>query len=119
MGILGDIISGKKRVVIENVEDKKEDELIPTPYNRIWLNSVAHRHGYEISDNDKKVDNILKALNKKDGYCPCGGSTNEDFKCPCKMMREYNACKCGLYKESNDINTDNISTEVTARIKDE
>ena len=100
MGKLGDLLAGRKKKfkkpVVQEVENK------PTPFNRIWLSNVANRNGYTISDNDRQVDGILKALNNRSGHCPCGGMT-EDFICPCRMMREHGACKCGLYKEAKDI----------------
>lgn len=94
---------------IKKKDDKKlqtqteEQEQEYTPYNKIWLQRIATENDYKISDNEKRVDGILKALNKRDGHCPCGGMTDQ-FLCPCEMMREYGACKCGLYESAKDIN---------------
>lgn len=108
MGILDRII--KKPQVEEdiNVEDI-------TPYNRLWLERIANEAGYAISDNDKRVDTILDKLNKRDGHCPCGGMTDE-FICPCRMMREFGNCKCGLYMNARDIAPKD--TKTTGKIKE-
>lgn len=118
MGILADIINKKVNEII----DRKIEERQPDPvkeeiarYNRLWLDKIVREAGYAVSDNEQKVDNILKALNKRDGHCPCGGMS-EDFICPCKMMREYGTCKCGLYKDFKDIDPKGQST---ARIKED
>lgn len=65
-------------------------------FNRSWLGKVALQRGYVVNPDDKKVDGILATLNRKNGFCPCGG-TGAQFKCPCQIMREYGICKCGLY----------------------
>lgn len=98
MGKLGDLLAGRRKKKLEKPAVQEVEESKLTPYNRIWLSDITNKNGYVISDNDKQVDGILKALNNRNGHCPCGGMT-EDFVCPCKMMREYGACKCGLYKE--------------------
>lgn len=111
MGILKDIVD-KMNGTRNNQHIKKGDNNIQATgdvsidgiikYNRIWLVRTANKHDFDISDNDTKVSNILKALNKRDGHCPCGGMT-EDFMCPCKWMREFGACKCGLFVEPKDV----------------
>lgn len=78
------------------VEAKEEMSKNPFYYNRKWLNKVAIHRGYAINTDDAKVDGILGALNRKNGYCPCGGN-GEQFKCPCTNMRTYGICKCGLF----------------------
>lgn len=116
MGILADIINKKVAKIIDNkVEEQPEvaEENI-TRYNRLWLDRVAHETGFAISDNENRVNNILKKLNERDGHCPCGGMTDE-FICPCTMMREHGACKCGLYMNVKDINPKDAKS--TARIK--
>lgn len=113
MGKLGDIIRGKvkKEEVIESltinerlapspVQVEMDDKAKASPttayYNRTWLSRVALQRGYAINPDEKRVDGILAALNRKGGFCPCGG-TGSQFKCPCKIMRENGICKCGLY----------------------
>lgn len=113
MGKLGDIIRGK----VKGAEDMKEYNLwvnhinAPSPvqveiddrekaetayFNRTWLSKVALQHRYAVNPDDSRVDGILAALNRKNGFCPCGG-TGTQFKCPCKIMRENGICKCGLF----------------------
>lgn len=117
MGILADIVNKR----IDNIINRKVEESQPpvsegaTKYNRVWLDKISREAGYAVSDNEQKVNNILKALNKRDGHCPCGGMT-DDFICPCKMMREYGACKCGLYMDVKDVDPRNMKS--TAKIKD-
>lgn len=117
MGILADILSNKVKEIVDRRTQKEEEPISTeiTPYNRLWLNKVANEFGYAISDNDKRVDNILKKLNERDGHCPCAGMSDE-FLCPCKMMREYGACKCGLYINARDINP--TDTKTTGKIKE-
>lgn len=115
MGLLGDILHGKKKV--EDVKAKEVEECNEaTMYNKIWLDNVVRETGFALTENEKRIENILKALNKRDGHCPCGGMT-EEFICPCRMMREYGNCKCGLYQNFKDI--DPSDTKTTGRIKDE
>lgn len=112
MGKLGDIIRGK----ISKPEDVRynfdvREAIAPSPvqteitdqtkattayFNRTWLSKVALQRGYAINPDEKRVDGILAALNRKNGFCPCGG-TGAQFKCPCQIMREHGICKCGLY----------------------
>ena len=118
MSILGDIINKKVNKIIDNASEKDDIkdkcEQKPTMYNKIWLSKVVEEHGFTVTDNEFRIENILRKLNEKDGYCPCGGKT-EDSICPCKMMRQYGACKCGLYQNIRDINPTDGSSE--ARIK--
>ena len=117
MGILADIINKKVNdIVNRKVEEQQPDPVSNeiTKYNRVWLDKISREAGYAISDNTQKVNNILKALNKRDGHCPCGGMT-DDFTCPCKMMRTYGTCKCGLYIDAKDIEPKDLKS--TARIK--
>ena len=119
MSILSDIINKKVNKIIDGIDtedNKEEPKQKPTMYNKFWLEKVAEEHGFTVTDNEFRISNILRKLNEKDGYCPCGGKT-EDFLCPCKMMRQYGACKCGLYQNIRDIDPKCCSSE--ARIKDE
>lgn len=59
---------------------------------------------YDFVDNSQENLNILMAVHKNDGYCPCKIEKSEDTKCPCKEFREqepYTICGCGLYKKYN------------------
>ena len=118
MGILADIINKKATEIFDRKVQEKQPvvEEDVTRYNRLWLDKIARETGFAISDNENRVNNILKKLNERDGHCPCGGMTDE-FVCPCRMMREYGTCKCGLYRDVKDVNpTDGRSI---GRIKDE
>lgn len=95
MSKLGDFLKGKKETVQTSVQ--KEDDQQIKVYNKAWLNKVSNRFGYIVSSDEKKVNGILEALNRKDGHCPCGGN-GVQFICPCVNMREYGICKCGLYE---------------------
>ena len=118
MGILGELLKGKRKIEVEmNKDELMKEPLVETrPYNRYWLERVAQHNDFSISENDRVVDNILDKLNKRDGHCPCGGMTDE-FICPCRMMREYGKCKCGLYNSAVDLNPRNSSS--AGKIKEE
>lgn len=49
------------------------------------------------------VDEILDALDKNNGYCPCKLEKNNDTKCMCKEFKEQKDgyCHCGLYIKEN------------------
>ena len=112
MGRLGDILKGRDKKEI--AKDQPKQEVGTNKDTRAWATRVAIHQGYELSDDDKKVDGILGALNRKDGQCPCGG-TGSQFKCPCVIMRTKGICKCGLYKTIEDRKV--TSTSSTAKIK--
>lgn len=121
MGVLRDIIEKKAmeiaiaRVERENEEQAVKDEQIEK-YNHVWLDKIVNDGGYLLNDNEQVVNNILKKLNERDGHCPCGGMTAE-FLCPCRMMREFGNCKCGLYQNAVDLNVRSTSKS-TGRIKE-
>lgn len=49
----------------------------------------------------KKVNAILDAIDKNDGYCPCQAGQTEDTKCHCKDFKENKKigepCICNIY----------------------
>ena len=51
----------------------------------------------KLNENQEHVEKILIGLEKKNGYCPCVITQNEDTLCPCKKMREEDKCCCKLY----------------------
>lgn len=112
MSKLSDIL--RKRGQEEVADKPQEQEVKLEKYNRGWLGRVAIHQGFEVSDNDKKVDGILGALNRRDGQCPCGGN-GAQFKCPCVIMRTQGICKCGLFKTIDDRKV--TSTSSSAKIK--
>lgn len=113
MGKLFDIIN-KKNKKEEIVEEKPNEEVKLQKYNRGWLGRVTLHQGFEPNDDNKKVDAILGALNRRDGQCPCGGN-GAQFKCPCVIMRTKGICKCGLFKTIEDRKV--TSTASSAKIK--
>ena len=116
MGILADIINKKAQEIADRkIAEKHEQEHDITRYNHLWLNKIVYETGFALTDDEKRIDNILKKLNERDGHCPCGGMT-EQFICPCEMMRTHGTCKCGLYKDVIDIEPKDTNT--TARIKE-
>lgn len=98
-----------KQVAEPDAEQKPLDK-----YTRAWAGKITLYQGYELSDDNKKVDGILAALNRRDGQCPCGGN-GAQYKCPCVIMREKNICKCGLWKTLEDRKI--TSSPSVARIK--
>ena len=43
---------------------------------------------------------MTKAVEKNEGYCPCAIEKSEDMKCPCKAFREQETageCHCGRF----------------------
>ena len=116
MGRLSDALKRKKysEKVQEQEQVQQEQKAVQQKYNRAWAGRMAIYHGFEISNNDQKVDGIIGALNRRDGQCPCGG-TGAQFKCPCIIMRTKGICKCGLFKTIEDRKVG--STQSTAKIK--
>ena len=108
MSILRNLVEKKAQEIVQAKVEREESEAITTKenikmYNRVWLLKMADKYGYQITDNEARAVNILRKLNDRDGHCPCGGMTDE-FLCPCKLMREFGHCKCGLYESAKDIN---------------
>lgn len=46
--------------------------------------------------------NIIEAINKNDGYCPCMIAKNQYTVCPCLPLRSHKNCICGLYVKKKD-----------------
>lgn len=116
MSKLGDILKGRNKQEVVQEQPKQEVKL--QRYSRTWASRVALHQGFEISDNDKKVDGILAALNRKDGQCPCGGN-GAQFKCPCVIMRTKGICKCGLFKTIEDRKVTSTSSSAKIKVSDE
>lgn len=112
MSKLGDILKGRSKK--EVVQEQPKQEIKLQKYNRAWAGRVAIHQGFELNSDDKKVDGILAALERRDGQCPCGGN-GAQFRCPCIIMRTKGICKCGLYKTIEDRKI--TSTSSTAKIK--
>lgn len=63
---------------------------------------TAEKYDYKIKD-EKRLDVLAEkfaVMSEQHGdmYCPCQPNKTPDTVCPCKFMREYNACRCGLYE---------------------
>lgn len=116
MGKLRDIINARAKGKEVEYKLNVEETLLPSPlqveaeeqvaknkfyYNDNWLSKVALHRGYAVNPDGGKVSKILAALNRRGGYCPCGG-TGEQFKCPCEIMRNHGICKCGLFQNVPD-----------------
>ena len=58
----------------------------------------------KVVDDKARVEEIRKALEDNDGYCPCRLIKNVHTKCMCREFREQMAagllgeCHCGLYE---------------------
>lgn len=66
------------------------------------LINTATKYGYEI--NKDRLPVLVEKFRKQvecfgKMFCPCQQQQNADTICPCKYMRKYGACRCGLYKE--------------------
>ena len=116
MSKLGDILKGRNKQEVVQEQPKQEAQI--QKYNRTWASRVALHQGFELSSDDKKVDGILAALNRKDGQCPCGGN-GAQFKCPCVIMRTKGICKCGLYKTIEDRKVTSTSSSAKIKVSDE
>lgn len=114
MGKLWDMLHRKKEEKVETPTEQQNEEVKLQKYSRGWLGRVSLHQGFEVSNDDKKVDGILNALNRRDGQCPCGGN-GAQFKCPCIIMRTKGICKCGLFKTIEDRKV--TSTSSSAKIK--
>lgn len=69
---------------------------------RDYLEAVQQKYGYEFRS-DSILDKLAEKFAKQheqygDMYCPCQPNHSQDTVCPCRYMRNYGACRCGLYK---------------------
>ena len=103
MSKLGDFLRNRKTEAPKSEPVAKQEDKQVKIYNKVWLNKVSNQMGYIISNNEKRVEGILEALNRKNGHCPCGGN-GPQFLCPCINMREHGICKCGLYENITPVN---------------
>lgn len=68
----------------------------------MYLRTNGLKYGYRIKDR-KRLDVLASKFEQQkeqygDFYCPCQAKKDKDTICPCRYMREYNACRCGLYE---------------------
>ena len=78
---------------MQDVDQKEIQEII---------RSTAKVYNYEIIEGaeERMIPRFLEQKEKYGlMYCPCQAVRNADTLCPCKFMRKYNACRCGLFKQ--------------------
>ena len=67
------------------------------------LKMDAQKYGYKIKSEErlKVLAGKFKIQKEQYGemYCPCQPNKTSDTICPCKYMRNYGACRCGLYEQ--------------------
>lgn len=61
--------------------------------------NILRKEGWDLNPSDKVVNNIIRAIERNNGECPCYSNTSNDKQCPCSSYREGNGCCCGLYKK--------------------
>ena len=69
-----------------------------------YLRDTANENGYTINETrlPTMVDKFTKQVEETwQMYCPCQVGQSKDTICPCKYMKEHNACRCGLFKKEN------------------
>lgn len=73
-------------------------DLVPYPVADLIAQGITY------NPDGKMVENILKGLARKEGYCPCRLPKNPEFFCPCDEFKEQMAnpdyhglCHCRLY----------------------
>ena len=61
----------------------------------------------KLNPDEEIVKTVKAGLKAKDGYCPCRGGKDPDYKCMCKEFKEQIAdpnfegfCHCMLYYKS-------------------
>ena len=72
-----------------------------TPHYKKELREIANKPGYSVRSEERLnalSDKFLGQVTKYGRmYCPCQNVRNEDTICPCRYMRSYGVCKCGLF----------------------
>lgn len=58
---------------------------------------LAANSNMVLNPNVGYVAQMVLAIEKKNGYCPCSLLQTEDTVCPCKPMREKSICACQLF----------------------
>lgn len=70
------------------------------------LRLTADKYGYKIKSEERLGALAEKFEKQKETYgelyCPCQATKNDDTICPCRYMRKYDACRCGLYEVNKD-----------------
>lgn len=68
------------------------------------IQGIADKYDFKINS-EEALDRIATKMqhnvdNYGEMYCPCQSPRTEDTICPCRYMRKYMACRCGLFKRS-------------------
>lgn len=59
---------------------------------------ILIKKGFKLNPNEKIVSNILKAIERNEGNCPCIHPENDgSLQCPCESYRLKDKCYCKLY----------------------
>ena len=66
----------------------------------------AQKYGYKIKD-EKRLEILAEKFKYQkeqygEMYCPCQLDHTVDTICPCRYMRNYGACHCGLYEQAGE-----------------
>lgn len=60
---------------------------------------------FQFNSDKEYVHEVLEALKKNNGYCPCQLGRTPDTKCMCKIFRKQTKigeeCPCGLYVKTD------------------
>lgn len=80
-------------------------------YTMEWLIDQANQHDLHINKDGSRVEEVLNALPKTNGYCPCVPkyARNNNTMCPCLLARDFKACECGLFQPQQIIPKSNSS----------
>lgn len=68
-------------------------------YNQLEKERSAHqrRKRLVLNPNEKLVENIMKAIRRAEGFCPCVAKRESGTLCPCTDMTQNNVCHCHLF----------------------
>lgn len=64
------------------------------------IDMTAAKFGKVVNENRRAAMSLkLKRMEDEFGepFCPCHNQQTEDTICPCKYLRNYDSCRCGLY----------------------
>lgn len=114
MGKLSDAYANQKSNATPNSGSYVDQNGSIKLHNMKWLMKISEKTGFIINDDREKAQKILDALNRSEGYCPCGGK-GDAFICPCVVMREKGICKCGLFNNVTPIVPSNTSSSAKIR----
>lgn len=56
---------------------------------------IYRKQGWDLNPNDLRLNNIIRAILRNNGNCPCQKGVKA--VCPCEEYRNNDNCHCGLY----------------------